>query len=290
MLSRYLLIPLLRLLAFLPLPVLYGIGNFLYLILYYLVGYRKKVISDNLQKCFPEWDEKQRKKTIKDYYHYLCDLSMETIKLDRLNETELKRRVVLSNPEVFERLNREGKSCVVLMSHYCNWEWVCAIADASVPQKAQSLYKTLSDPHFEKYMNRMREQYGTMLIEMNDTLRVFSKQKGIVTASAFLADQSPSSPAGAAWIPFFGVPTAFMQGPEKIARKMNMAVVYLTMNIVKKGFYRCDTIVLTLDASKEPDGFVMEKYAHLLEAEIRRAPKYWVWSHRRWKHSPPSVN
>src|SRR5262245_28227271 len=129
-----------------PFPMLYAFSSFLSFLLYRVVGYRKKIVRTNLENSFPEKSVTERLKIERGYYKHLADLMLETIKCMTISQTELKRRMALDNPEVTESLNNNRESAIIVMSHCSNWEWVCIAADISVPQKAQCVYKTLSNP------------------------------------------------------------------------------------------------------------------------------------------------
>ena len=62
------------LITLLPLRVLYLFSDLFYLVLYYLAGYRRKVVAANLRNAFPEKSEAERKKIERRFYRHLCDL------------------------------------------------------------------------------------------------------------------------------------------------------------------------------------------------------------------------
>lgn len=284
-LTRFLLIPFLYFISILPFWVLYGLSDFLYFVFYYVVGYRKKVVMTNLRNSFPEKSQEELKLIAKKFYKHLTDLTLETIKGATISKKELLKRMRIRPPSYFEVLYKKNTSCIVFMSHYNNWEWVCDAADISAPQKAQCVYKPLSNRAFEKFTNNIRTRFGTRTITMNDTLRVMLKYKNECTATAFISDQAPANPTNSLWISFMGQDTPFMTGAEKIGSKLNCAALYLHVIKVKRGYYECEIEVFADNIASHPENEITSKYVSILEKEIREKPEFWIWSHRRWKHS-----
>ena len=151
-------------------------------------------------------------------------------------------------------------------------------------QRVQCLYKTLSNPGFDRLMFLVRSKFGASPIPMELTLRVLDANKEVVTVNAFIGDQNPSSGKGAAWVDFLGQDTAFMMGAEKIARKMDWPVYYLSSSKIKRGYYQAHTVPICLDPKSTKDGEITQLIANHTEKEILNQPHIWLWSHRRWKH------
>jgi Kdo2-lipid IVA lauroyltransferase/acyltransferase len=201
-----------------------------------------------------------------------------------ISEVELKRRMHLTNPEEFASLNESKRSCLIIMSHCGNWEWVCDAADCSVEQHAQCVYKTLSNKNWEAWFLKVRSRFGTEPFPMEKTLRVMTQNASMVTATAFIGDQNPANGRNAYWTTFLNQDTCFMSGAEKIARKMDHAVYYLTMKKVKRGFYTAAIHLLENNPKSTSDGEITEKIVRATENDIKNQPENWLWSHRRWKH------
>src|SRR5690606_18317686 len=80
---------LLRLLSRLPFFFLYLLSDFLFVVVYYGVRYRRKLVRKNLKNAFPEKTKAERKRIEHQFYHNLCDYSIETLKLLTIREDEL---------------------------------------------------------------------------------------------------------------------------------------------------------------------------------------------------------
>ena len=271
--------------SFLPLGVLYVISDFFYLIIYFVFGYRKKVVRQNIKNSFPEKSEKERIKIEKKFYHHLIDIFIETIKLMHISEKEIKRRNKFINIDVAKDLFTKGKPIIGVVGHYNNWEWFNNMQLYS-KHLGLAIYKPINNKRFEKFMNKIREKYGAKAVPMHETLRklIQLKKQGILPFTLLVADQSPVKEEINYWTKFLNQDTPVYLGVEKIAKKFDHAVVFMKMRKPKRGYYETEIVLIT-DKPKETKDFeITEKHVSLLEELIKEKPEYWIWSHRRWKH------
>ena len=273
-----------RVLAALPLFILYRLADLLYLLLTYLVRYRRAVILDNLRQSFPELTEKARWRIARDYYRNISDVLVETIKLPGLSASELRRRLVYTNPEVVKKWLDTGQSVIGLSSHDCNWEWLPSAACLyGIP--VDSVYKPLNNPFSERLLRRIRSAFGPYLIPMQRLPRELVLRQYIPRVIALVADQMPNQPEAAYWTDFLNQDTPFYTGTERLARSQKLPVVYLEMVRVKRGYYTATfSIIGEPPYDNLPEGQVIELYRDKVTETIRRAPANWLWSHKRWKH------
>lgn len=281
----YLVLPFIYLISILPFRVLYFISTGLYGLLYYVLGYRKGVVMENLRKSFPEKSEAEIKAIAKRYYKYLCDLFLETFKtLTVSKETMLKH--CYFNPQakaVFDKLAAENKSIVLVMGHLGNWEWAGNTFSLVNKHQLYVIYHPISNKYFDWLMYKMRTRFGTKLIAMKDTFREMLENREELNATAFIADQTPA-PQNAYWTTFLNQDTPVFKGTEMISRKVNYTVVYATVKRVKRGYYEMFAEVLCDNPKATGDGEISEMHTRKLEKDIREQPEVWLWSHRRWKH------
>ena len=273
------------LLALLPLWFLYFISDILFLIVYYVVRYRRKVVIDNLRNSFPEKTERERKQIARKFYRFLCDLSVETIKIINIDTPQIHRRINYSNPEILYDLHSKGKHVFVAIGHYGNWEWL-ATMEGTTPHHQATLYQPLQNKFFDKMIYDLRTKYGTDAIPVNSTVRAINKyiQENRLTILCFLSDQSPPANAVHHWTKFLNQDTAIYLGLEKLARRYNTAVLYYEIRRVKRGYYKIDITLIAENAAETAEMEITNRHVQLLEETIRRNPQYWLWSHRRWKH------
>ncbi len=274
------------LISFLPLRVLYIFSYLIYFLAYYVARYRRAVVRTNLKNSFPEMSEKEIVKIERGYYLHFADIVMETVKLMHISDDEMRHRMQFSNPEVLGDFFENGKSVVILLGHYGNWEWIPSIYMNYDGIVGGELYRPLNNKYFDQFFLKLRSRFGTVNIPKNDALRaiVNIRREGKTFGLGFIADQTPSANNLHYWQTFLNQDTPFLNGPERIARSGGYAVVYFDVRKIERGYYTCDIITLTDDAKKTAENEITDRYVELFERTIRRDPTCWLWSHRRWKH------
>lgn len=286
-----LLLSLLRLLSRLPLCVHYFFSDWLlYPLIYYVVRYRRNLVRQQLAACFPQKSERERKGIEKRFFHYFCDYIVETLKLATMPHEEVKRRVeFVGMPEMQERLTKAGKQFgFFYLGHYGNWEWM-----ASFPMWLDSrwqgaqIYHPLYNKEVDKFFIRLREQFGGICIPMKQTLRqiLTARKEGKNEIIGFIADQSPKWEAMHHWTDFLHHKTSFFIGTEKIARQVDAALYYVRVTRPRRGYYRAELLEIALCPDEMGEFEATDRYAALLEEQIRECPELWLWTHNRWKRS-----
>ena len=283
-----LLSALLNLLAVLPLPILYIVSDFLYLIIYYVIGYRRKVVRENLLKAFAEKSDDERLVIERQFYKHFADYMVETIKILHISDKEMRSRMEFVGADVVDRFTTQGRSVMLLLGHYGNWEWIPSLTMWwAQPQGIQlgQIYRPLRNEWFDNFFLRLRTRFGTQCIAKNDTFRnlIKCKRDGRVSLTGFIADQTPSPRNIHHRTEFFGQLTPVLTGFETIARKLDMAVVYIDVEVVKRGYYRATFRLLEDNPTTCPDYDITNRYIAAMEQTIRRAPHAWFWTHKRWK-------
>lgn len=263
--------------------VLYVIADAFYLLLYKVVGYRKKVVRDNLKQSFPEKSEAELLDIEKRFYHYLADLIVETVKGFSIGKKELTKRMQFINRSVLDELVKDSKSAIMVMGHYGNWEWLCRASQLLADNQMIVAYKPLSNPLFNDLMQKARTKYGVMSVPMMQLPRVLKAQQKPYLL-ILVADQSPSDKNGNIWVPFLNRETAVMPGIEKLALKYKLPVYYNTIKRLKRGYYTCEFKLISSENENTNDGEITTLHTRALEKNIIEKPELWLWSHRRWKH------
>jgi Kdo2-lipid IVA lauroyltransferase/acyltransferase len=275
-------------LSLLPMGVLFFLGDGIYVLLYYVFGYRKQVVMQNLQIAFPEKTEAERTIIAKKFYHNFIDTFLETIKLVTAGEAFLKKRVHGNWDMVNEIARRNGKAAQVHLGHTFNWEWANQAAAHSLLYKFLVVYMPIKAKAVDRLFYFLREKGGTGLIPASPP-RAFitgmGKYRGVQYLLALAADQSPADPAKAYWLNFFGRPTAFVTGPEKGARLNNLPVFFCSIRKTRRGYYDVEFSFIEENPASTPEGELTVRFARYLEDIIRKYPDMWLWSHRRWKRA-----
>lgn len=269
----------------LPLRTLNFFSDAGYFLAYHVIRYRREIVHKNLRNSFPDWDEKKVNLTARKFYQQFCDSMIDSVALHFVNKKYSLERMVIRNPELPNGIYNKGKSVVCLMAHYGNWELTVSIAER-LNHEVLALYKPLTNRRFDELIKSGRERFGAVAVPMEKILRylVESESGGKKTLTYFLADQRPHWSQIAYWTSFLGQDAPVYQGAEKIARKFNMAVLYLKVIPVKRGFYEAEFILLKEDAKNTTEHEIMDLYIKVLEENIREAPEYWLWTHKRWKY------
>jgi len=271
-------------LSLLPLWCLYFISDFLYLVIYKLIGYRTRVVRDNLKNSFPKKSDIELISIEKKFYHHFFDLIIESIKSISISENQMRKRLVFKNIEIFDKYFDQNKSVVLTVSHYGNWEWGLLGVSLTAKQKMMGVYKTINDSFFNDLMNTTRGRFGADLVEMKDSLRHIISTKDECKIIGLLADQSPVKNESNYWTTFLNQESSVYLGPEKIATKMNYPVLFCKIQKVRRGRYEFYLEELCTNPEKTTKGEITSLYLRKSEQTINENPEFWLWTHRRWKH------
>jgi KDO2-lipid IV(A) lauroyltransferase len=270
--------------SILPFRLLYIFSDGIYGIIYYIIRYRINVTRENLQNSFPDKSLDEIILIEKQYYHYMTDLLLEGLKGLSMTDEEILKRHKILNPEVPNRFFKEGKSLICVSGHYGNWEWLVFSGNIQIDHLVVGIYKSINNPYIEAYMKRRRGRNNCYLAPTTETYETYKKLKDQPSLFLMFADQSPSNLRDCYWIDFLNQDTPTLHGPEKYAKKYNYPVVYLDMQVVKRGYYELTFTTLVEEPTLAPEGKITELYMKKLEEVIEKEPAYWLWSHRRWKH------
>lgn len=289
----YILLGVWCLFSLLPLRIHYIISDFLFWLLYKVIGYRRRVVWKNLSASFPEKSEAELKEIERGFYHFLCDYFVETVKMMTISKKEIKRRIVYKGIKDLDEVIESGQSIAVYLGHYCNWEWVTSMPLWVTPKvQCGQIYHPLENKYFDKLLLRSRERLSSLCISMQDTLRevVRYKREGQPIMIGYISDQAPNWVNIHHWVDFLNQDTPVFTGTERIVKKMNHAVFYVDMRRIKRGYYEAEFKLMTRDPKELEDFKLTDMYFDMLEKSIRRAPEFWLWSHNRWKRTRKEFN
>jgi KDO2-lipid IV(A) lauroyltransferase len=273
-----------KLVSRLPLSALYLISDFLFVMSYYVVGYRVKVVRKNLLKSFPEKEKSELKKIERQFYRNLCDFAVETIKLLTISKEELTKRMVYKNPEITQSFADRGQSILLLTSHQFNWEWLLVSGCFYLPFHVDFVYQKQKSNFFNQLSLEYRTRFGAYPIERAHVGRQTIKRKNIVRGIAVMADQFPGYDRDKKyWTAFMNQDTAFFLGLGQLAHMTQYPAVFFGVKKIKRGYYEAEGIVISQPPHAKDSQQIVEDYVKVTEHVINNYPSGWLWSHKRWK-------
>ena len=277
------------LLSLLPFCVLYILSDILFLLVFYIAKYRRKVVYGNMRNSFPDKSEKEIRKIERGFYRHFCDYMVETIKLMHISDSTTKRRFVMENTEVLQKAIDERRQVILMLGHYGNWEYIPSVTLwLDFPEDAilGEVYRPLKNKWFDKFFLKLRSRYKTVNIPKNDVLRELIKFRRDKSPAVigFMADQTPSPANIHYWSTFLNQDTPMLTGIERIAQKLDCTLMYADVIKVKRGYYKIVYSEITQTPKEYKEFEITEIYTRLMEKTILRAPEFWLWTHKRWKH------
>lgn len=277
--------PFIWLISILPFQLLYALSDGLYIIIYKLVGYRKKVVQNNLRLVFPEKPETEINDITEKFYHHFCDMMVEAIKSLTISEESMKERLTFTNVELLTNLGKQNRSIILMCGHYGSWEWIF-ILQTYLEHKGYAVYSRLSNKYFDRLVKRIRAKYNSTLITTKETVPTLTKSKlaGELTINGFVSDQSPQVERAYHWNEFMGIKVPIHTGAEMLAKRLDMSVVFFRVKRLKRGYYETTFEMLAQDPNEYPNYEISDMFTKKVEKQIREAPQYYLWTHRRWKH------
>ena len=277
--------PFISVMSRLPMRILYIKSDFLYLLMYYVIGYRKKVVLENLKLSFPEKSDKELKKISKKFFKHLTDLIMESIKSFTISKKQISKRYTYKNAEMVNKYVQQGKNIALVGAHQANWEWSISLP-LVLNIDLYGAYTKLNNKYFEKWVRNSREKFGVIGYKTSDTVRGMQKNFNNKKQGAYilLSDQSPQLHKTYYWRDFFGIKVPIHTGAEMLSKKFDLVVINYVTRKVKRGYYETDFQLITDSPKEFKDYQITDKYTELTEKNIRLQPEFYLWSHKRFKH------
>lgn len=290
-LAYILIYPLLWLISILPFRILYLVSDGVFVLLYYIIGYRKKTVTQNLRLAFPEKSEKEIATIRKAFYRHLSDMFLEMAKTMTISESELKKRFKIINPEELNRLVSLNKSIILMFGHYASWEW-SIVLQHYINLKTLAVYKPLANKYFNNLVKRIRSKFNTDLISTKETVSTINdhEARNIKTLIGFLSDQSPRRTKDVYWGEFMGIKVPCFTGAERLAKKLDLTTAYLKVTKIKRGFYEAKIMTLAENPNAYKDYQLTDMFLREVEKQIYEDPEYYFWTHNRWKHRDKNPN
>lgn len=279
---------LLKILAKFPFGLIYLISDVFYLFVFYVVGYRRKVVTRNLRNAFPEKSEREIKSISKKFYRHFSDLTLETIKMRTMKPADFDKRMKVTNAGLVNQYFEQGKSVMVLTMHYNNWEWGTYLS-VHLKHKSLAVYKPLQDATFDRFMNETRTKFGTELIR-NDQIykRVLKAEKQNEPVFIWLAGDQTPPVFHKTWFTFLNQDALFYPGPAIISKRFSQPVFFQKIEKTGRGKYETTFELLVENPGIFTETEIIKIYIQRMEKIIMEKPEYYIWSHKRWKHKRPA--
>lgn len=282
----YILIyPILWLISIMPFRLLYAFSDFIYLILYYIIGYRKKTVRENIAMALPHLTDKERLVIEKKSFHHLCDMFLEMAKTMTISKKEINKRYVFTNMETYLELEKKGKSIALMCAHYASYEWAVSM-NHHINFTGYGIYKKIANKYFDKLVRDIRSKFKAVLITTKETKPTieYNAVNNILGVYGFASDQTPRRSDNMYWYTFMGIETPIHFGAEMLAKRYDMNVLFLKGRKVKRGYYEATFEVLSEDVKSVPNYKISEEFMRKVEQQIYDAPEFYLWTHKRWKH------
>ncbi|SFD18400.1 lysophospholipid acyltransferase family protein [Flavobacterium phragmitis] len=277
--------PLLWLISILPFPIFYFFSDFVYFLIYRVIGYRKKVVRENLALTLPHLSDAERKDIEKKFYKHMCDMFLEMVKTMSMSPEEMERRFHVTNIDLVLDYAKKGKSVILVASHYASYEWLLTI-NPKLGFQGVAVYKKLANPYFDKLVRKIRSKYNTEMIETRKAIPTMAQNQrnGVLSMYGLASDQSPKLDRIFHSMKFMGIEVPVHTGAEMLAKKYDLAVIMVKVEKVKRGFYEATFLSLADNPKDFKDFEITEMYLKEVEKQILAKPEFYLWTHKRWKH------
>ena len=283
--------PFLWLVSILPFSILYKLSDIVYFLVYYLIGYRKTSVRENLSAVLTHCSKEELLIIEKKFYAHLCDLFLEMIKTMTISEKEITKRFRFTNLELIKDLELQKKSIALMCAHYASYEWVISL-NRFVDFKGYAIYKKINNPYFDNLVRKIRFRFKADLITTKETIPTIEEnyRNNILGIYGFASDQSPQIHAARYWKDFLGINVPVYTGAEMLAKRFDMNVVFLKTKKIKRGYYEATFEILAQNVKEIPNYEITDKFLKLVEKQILEAPEFYFWTHKRWKHAGKNSN
>lgn len=268
--------------SLLPIKLLYAMSSFTFIIVYYVAGYRKEVVIQNIARSFPDKRYGEIQAISKKFYSCFTAYFAEIIKAVSAPAEIIDQKITFENLELIDRYINSGKNVIACMGHCANWEMLNFMA-YKTQHEIYAVYKPLRSETIDRLMIRIRSRFGMKLIKDKSVVRHIISMKKSPSVYLFLTDQCPRINEEKYKFKLLNQETYIFSGMEKLARISKSAVIYLHIRQKSKGYYQIICMPVCPHAESVNEGEITKKYINLLAENIKEKPYGWLWTHKRWK-------
>ena len=280
-----------RLLSWLPFPLLYALAWVAYLLLYYVAGYRKTVVYENLRRAFPDKSGIEITVLAKMFYRQLAQVAFEVVKARRMSKADFRQRVELVNPELVRQYSNNFQDSVIILTiHQGNWEWMLHGVTSALGVPVDPVYKPLHNKSADKLIFDIRSRFGSRPVSMEYATKDILRRRREFRLFVMVADQSPIRSERSYWTEFMHQPAAFYLGTEAIAKMTGFPILFAQCRRQRRGHYQLEFHELAQAPYDKNSHEVTERYVRMAEQAIRSEPQSWLWSNQRWKRDRATEN
>ena len=273
-----------RVLAKLPLPVLRGLGKVVGRILFVLAGQRRKIALRNLELCFPEVPEAQRRAWAKETFEVFCQTFLDRSWLWFGSEELVRSRVKLEG--AIEELDGATPT-IIFEPHFYGMDAGGLALPLNTQREFTSIFATNPDPVLDDWFMAGRQRFGhvRMLNRADGVKPIISclRKGGLL----YLLPDMDYGKNDSVFVPFFAVEnTATIPSLSRFARLGKAKVVALYNRMTPEGY----VAQLTPAWENFPTDDHVADTARMnreLQAAIMTMPAQYYWVHKRFKTRPP---
>ena len=282
----YLTFPILFVVSRLPFPLFYQLSDFICFLIYRVFGYRKAVVRSNLKHAFPELKEAEYRIIEKKFYRHLCDLFLEIIKCMGMSKDQMLKRFKVKNIEVLTQFEKQNRSAFLLCGHYASWEWMMSLG-YHMNHLGYGIYRPIKNPYFDNLIKEIRSRHDAYMIPQKTAAELIrqKEKKNERGVYGFASDQSPRPTPKSYWRPFMGINVPVYTGAERLARELNIPLVFGKIKRVKRGYYELEFKLITDQPKTTAVNEITDIYTEWLEEQIKEDPTQYFWTHKRFKHA-----
>jgi len=278
--------PFIWFISILPFRLLYMLSDVIYLLLYKLIGYRKKTVRENLKLALPHLTISEHIVIEKKFYKHLCDSFMEMAKTMSISDKQMRERFTFTNLDLLHEHEAKNKSVMLFIGHYGSYEWLLSMNKYLKTFKGYGIYKAIRNKYFNALVKKIRRKFNAELISTKNIIPAMrqNRRQGVNAIYGFISDQTPKEQSIIYWGKFFGVDVPMQVGGEILAKKLDMNVMYAHVEKTGRGYYQCTFIPFGSNPKTMPDFEITDWFMKLLEQQIKEVPEYYLWTHKRFKH------